>query len=299
MATKGGRFLVKSFYDLGNGRRVRFWKDIRCEDIWCGDTRLSTSFPSLFTIVTSKGAWVCDVWEHTNFGGCWNPCFVKNFQDWELGCVEALLLCLHSKSMSREVDDKAVWMATKGGWFLVKSFYDGMVQRGSGRFRFFPYKDYLEFLGLNKSEFLCLRSNLEGDFNYGQLEEERLDFGEHLLSLQRRGGILGSHPSYCSKASLLWQLVFSLFGVVRVLHTLVQATLLSWHSRSVRKRKKKAWNVVTLCLFWIIWKERKRRAFHNVELSNKELKFSFVFNFLEWTKEDPGQESFSMIDFID
>ena len=260
---------------------------------------MSTSFPSLFTIVTSKGAWVCDVWEHTNFGGCWNPCFVKNFQDWELGCVETLLLCLHSKSMSTEVDDKAVWMATKGGWFLVKSFYDGMVQRGSGRFRFFPYKDYLEFLGLNKSEFLCLRSNLEGDFNYGQLEEERLDFGEHLLSLQRRGGILGSHPSYYSKASLLWQLVFSLFGVVRVLHTLVQATLLSWHSRSVRKRKKKAWNVVTLCLFWIIWKERKRRAFHNVELSNKELKSSFVCNFLEWTKEDPGQESFSMIDFID
>ena len=101
-------FKSKISYDLGNGKRVRFWKDIRCEDIWCGDTRLSTSFPSLFTIVTSKEAWVCDVWEHTNFGGCWNPCFVKNFQDWELDCVEALLLRLHSKSMSREVDDKVV-----------------------------------------------------------------------------------------------------------------------------------------------------------------------------------------------
>ena len=103
-------FKSKISYDLGHGRRVRFWKDI-----WCGDTLLSISFPSLFAIATSKEAWVCDVWEHTNFGGCWNPRFVTNFQDRELGCVEAFLLRLHGKSVSREVDDKVVWMATKGG----------------------------------------------------------------------------------------------------------------------------------------------------------------------------------------
>ena len=57
---------------------------------------------------------------------------------------------------------------------------------------------------------------------------------------------------HCSKASLLWQLVFSLFAVVWVLHTSVQATFLSWHSRSVGRRKKKVWNVALLCLFWTI-----------------------------------------------
>ena len=36
--------------------------------------------------------------------------------------------------MRREMDDKVVRMATKGGQFLVKSFYDEMVQRGSNSF---------------------------------------------------------------------------------------------------------------------------------------------------------------------
>ena len=83
-----------------------------------------------------------------------------------------------------------------------------------------------------------------------------------------------------------------------MLHTSVQATLLSWHSCSVRKRRKKAWDVAPLCLFWAIWKERNRKAFENVELSNQELKSSFLRNFLEWTK-GLGLEPLSMIDFID
>ena len=84
---------------------------------------------------------------------------------------------------------------------------------------------------------------------------------------------------HCSKASLLWLLVFSLFGVVWLLHTSIQATLLSWHSCTIKKRRKRAWNVTPLCLFWIIWKEKNRRAFENVQLSNEELKFSFCVTF--------------------
>ena len=76
---------------------------------------MRTSFPSLFAIVTSKKAWVCDAWKQAEFRGYWNPHSVRNFQDWELGCVEALLLRLHGKSVSRKVNDKVVWMATKGG----------------------------------------------------------------------------------------------------------------------------------------------------------------------------------------
>ena len=49
-------------YSVGNGRRVRFWKDK-----WYGDYPLCTSFPSLFAISLDKEAWVADVWSH--FGG--------------------------------------------------------------------------------------------------------------------------------------------------------------------------------------------------------------------------------------
>ena len=83
-----------------------------------------------------------------------------------------------------------------------------------------------------------------------------------------------------------------------MLHSPVQAMPLSWHSHCIGKKIKKAWNVAPFCLFWAIWKERNRRAFEDAGLSNQELKFYFLCNFLEWTKGGLGFESSSMIDFI-
>ena len=45
-----------SFLD-GNGHRVKFWKVV-----WCGETLLCESFPSLFAIDESKEAWVSECW---------------------------------------------------------------------------------------------------------------------------------------------------------------------------------------------------------------------------------------------
>ncbi|RVW33020.1 hypothetical protein CK203_041517 [Vitis vinifera] len=40
-------------FSVGNGRRVRFWKDS-----WCGDETLCYTFPSLFALAVSKEEWV-------------------------------------------------------------------------------------------------------------------------------------------------------------------------------------------------------------------------------------------------
>ena len=42
-------------YHMGNGQRVKFWKDK------CGDGPLCESFPSLFSMSMSKNAWVSEV----------------------------------------------------------------------------------------------------------------------------------------------------------------------------------------------------------------------------------------------
>ena len=42
---------------VGNGQRVRFWKDK-----WCGTSPLFDSFPSLFDLAAAKEAWVSDLW---------------------------------------------------------------------------------------------------------------------------------------------------------------------------------------------------------------------------------------------
>ncbi|KAJ9686044.1 hypothetical protein PVL29_015095 [Vitis rotundifolia] len=51
---------------VGNGQRVRFWKDK-----WCGTSPFCDSFPSLFVLVTAKEAWVSDLWIVSASMGRW------------------------------------------------------------------------------------------------------------------------------------------------------------------------------------------------------------------------------------
>ncbi|KAL6343505.1 hypothetical protein AAG906_024870 [Vitis piasezkii] len=51
------RFIVK------NGRKVKFWKDL-----WCEDQTLKDVFPNLFLLAVNKDEWVFDAWEE---GGEW------------------------------------------------------------------------------------------------------------------------------------------------------------------------------------------------------------------------------------
>ena len=53
---------------VGDGGRVRFWKDKRC-----GDESLCISFPLLFVVASSKEAWVKEVWSHFYEGGGVGP----------------------------------------------------------------------------------------------------------------------------------------------------------------------------------------------------------------------------------
>ena len=41
---------------IGNGWRVRFWRNR-----WCGDSPLCVSFSSLFVLTDDKDAWVADI----------------------------------------------------------------------------------------------------------------------------------------------------------------------------------------------------------------------------------------------
>ena len=54
------------FFVVGNGQRVKFWKDF-----WCGNKPLCVSFPSLFALAVFKYAWVKDVWCSNEGGGSW------------------------------------------------------------------------------------------------------------------------------------------------------------------------------------------------------------------------------------
>ena len=41
----------------------------------------------------------------------------------------------------------------------------------------------------------------------------------------------------------------------------VKEVLVSWRGSFVGKKRKKTWDVIPLCIFWTVWKERNRLAF--------------------------------------
>ena len=83
-----------TLFVVGNGRRVKFWRDR-----WCCDEPLCVSFPSLFTLVS----WVA---EHSFEWGGWNPNF---FGHWEIGTVECFLSRIQDKVVVEEREDEVFW----------------------------------------------------------------------------------------------------------------------------------------------------------------------------------------------
>ncbi|RVW39477.1 Transposon TX1 uncharacterized 149 kDa protein [Vitis vinifera] len=116
---------------VGNGKRVRFWKDK-----WCGDEPLYESFPSLFAISLAKDAWVLEVWNPDGVGDGWTPLFSRELNDWEIEMVEQFMLKIQAFKVQRENEDKVVWTTSRSGDFSIKSQYSTLEPGGSS---LFPY----------------------------------------------------------------------------------------------------------------------------------------------------------------
>ncbi|RVW58882.1 hypothetical protein CK203_104242 [Vitis vinifera] len=56
---------------------------------------------------------------------------------------------------------------------------------------------------------------------------------------------------HCVKTRVLWNLLFSLFGISWTLSCTVKTTLLGWNGGFVGKRRKKAWQMAPLCIFLV------------------------------------------------
>ena len=102
----------------------------------------------------------------------------------------------------------------------------------------------------------------------------------------------------CSKARVLWELLFALFGVTWVLPFLVKDTLSGWCGFNLGKKRRKVWKAAPLCIFWAVWKERNMIAFDNKELSIHRLKNSFVCNLWLWTKSVVNDGPLPLLSFF-
>ena len=102
-----------------------------------------------------------------------------------------------------------------------------------------------------------------------------------------------------SKARVLWELLFALFGVTWVLPYSVRDTLSGWSGFNMGKKHRKVWKVAPSCIFWAVWKERNKITFDNEELSMNRLKNSFVCNLWVWFKSVVNEGPLSLLGFFD
>ena len=68
---------------------------------------------------------------------------------------------------------------------------------------------------------------------------------------------------HCTMTRVLWDLLFSLFGVSWVLPASVRDSLLGWKGSLLAKDRRKVWKAGPLYIFWSVWKARNGIVFRD------------------------------------
>ena len=84
---------------------------------------------------------------------------------------------------------------------------------------------------------------------------------------------------HCPSVRGLWELLLAIVGFSWVFLLSVKETLLSWRGSFVGKKRKRAWMVAPLSIFWIVWRERNNLVFNNVDLFIIRMKRDFLCSF--------------------
>ncbi|KAJ9680532.1 hypothetical protein PVL29_019761 [Vitis rotundifolia] len=290
--SKEGLLLLNNVsFSVGDGKRVRFWKDT-----WCGNTPLCEAFPSLFDFAVSKDARVADCWDAMGEVGGWNPRFLRPFNDWEVDEVESLLRIIQGKRLNAELEDRMVWNVTKNGIFSVKSCFNSLDNSSAVPF---PWRIIWSPFVPTKVGFFAWEASWGKVLTQDQLKRRGWNLANRCSLCCHEEETINHILIHCSKAKVLWDLLFSLFGVNWVLPFSVRDTLLGWHAPLKDKKHSKVWQAAPLCLFWMIWKERNRIVFENEVLSLQRLKNSFICNLLFWANSSIVEGPLSLFNFVD
>ena len=109
-------------YDIGDGSKVKFWKDY-----WCGETSLTVNYPDLFGFCRNKEASVAELMKSTNGVLFWDVSFFRGVHARELEAVSGFMETIYGSSIRGFGEDKMCWIPSKDKGFMVNDYYRILV----------------------------------------------------------------------------------------------------------------------------------------------------------------------------
>ena len=174
--------------------------------------------------------------EGSEESGCWNPPFLRHFNDWELKEVEGLFRNLNPLMVRREVEDVLSYKESKDGIFSIRSLYSSFTRAFSDPF---PWGLIRRSWAPMRVSFFAQEASWNRILTIDQLKKRGWNMPNRCYLCKEKEETTDHLFLFCKKATMLWSLIFSLFGVQWVLHSSIKMNLLGWHGAFVGKRRER------------------------------------------------------------
>ena len=138
------------------------------------------------------------------------PSFSRPFNDWEVEEVERFLSSIQGKRLDADVEDRMLWKETKNEIFTIKSLYKSLVHSCAVSFLCnIIWSPYVPI----KVSFFAWKASWEKVLTQDQLKRRGWILANRCCLCCVEEETINHILVHCSKAKILWDLVFSLFGV--------------------------------------------------------------------------------------
>jgi hypothetical protein len=278
-------------FEVGNGSRVLFWKDV-----WCGERPLMNAFPALFAIACEKDAWVKENMDIVNGVTQWNVLFIRSVHDWELEEVSRFFELLYSHQIRHGGEDKICWTPLKKKNFEVKSYYKVRINLApvDG-----PWRSIWKSKAPSRVIFFVWTAALGKILTMDNLRKKNIIVTEWCCMCKKSGESIVHLLLHCEVAMEVWNMVCQLFGVMWVMPSSVTDCLGSWRTQKGNRTVMQTWRMVPLCVMWCIWRERNARIFEDRELGILELKKRVIQTLFSWRAMWHSPQVTTLADFLD
>ncbi|RVW94166.1 hypothetical protein CK203_038228 [Vitis vinifera] len=137
-------------------------------------------------------------------------CATLAFNDWEIELVEHFLHKIQVFRVQREEEDKVVWTTPKYGTFSIKSLYSILEPGGSS---LFPSDSIWRVSVPPKVAFFAWEASWGKVLTLEQLQRREYSLANKCFLCLSKVGTMDHLLLHCVKTWVLWNLLFSLFGV--------------------------------------------------------------------------------------